>query len=84
MSEEYVATDTDDTYFLGSIFCESHVHENSCNDNSRDCDCAQFCSIDCDVSDKTEWYIDLDVNGDPFNFKIHSGTDVTNFRRRVP
>ena len=33
MSEEYVATDTDDTYFLGSIFCESPV--DSGNDNSR-------------------------------------------------
>ena len=42
--EEYVVTDTDD--FLGSIFCESPVDEISCNDNSRDCDSAQFCSID--------------------------------------
>ena len=38
MSEEYVATDTDDTDFLGSILCKSPVDENSCNDNSRDCD----------------------------------------------
>ena len=68
MSEEYLATNTDDMYFLGSIFCASPVDENSCNDNSRDCDSAQFCSIDCDVSDETEWYIDLDVNSDPINF----------------
>ena len=77
MSEEYVATDTDDTYFLGSIFCESPVDENSCNDNSSDCDSAQFCSIDCGVSDETEWYIDLNVNGDPIDLKIDSGADVT-------
>ena len=71
VSEEYVATDTDDTYFLGSIFCESRV--DSCNDNSR----AQFCSNDCYVTDETEWYIHLDVNGEPINFKIDSGADVT-------
>ena len=57
MSEENVATHTDDTYFLVSILCESPVDENSCNDKSTDCDGDQFCSIDCDVSDKTEWYI---------------------------
>ena len=28
-------------------------------------------------TDETEWYIDLDVNGDPINFKIDSGADVT-------
>ena len=39
VSEEFVAIDTDDTYFLCSIFCDSPV--DSCNDNSR----AQFCSI---------------------------------------
>ena len=71
MSEEYVATDTDDTYFLGCIFCKSRV--DSCNDNSR----ALFCSVDCDVTDETEWYIDLNVNGDPTYFKIDSGADVT-------
>ena len=64
-------------YFLGSIFCESPVDENSCNDNSRDCDSAQFCSIDCDASDKTKSYNDLDVNSDPINFKIDSGANVT-------
>ena len=74
MSEEYVATATDDTYFLGSIFCESPV--DSCNDNSRDFDSAHFCSDDCNVSDETEWYIDLDVNGKPIKFKIDSGADV--------
>ena len=82
MSEEYVATDTDDTYFLGSIFCDSPV--DSCNDNSR----AQFCSINCDITDETEWYIDLNVNGDPINFKIDSGADVTviseDIYRRIP
>ena len=82
MSEEYVATDTDDTYFLGSIFCDSPV--DSCNDNSR----AEFCSINCDITDETEWYIDLDVNGDPINFKIDSGADVTviseDIYRRMP
>ena len=82
MSEEYVATDTDDTHFLGSIFCESRV--DSCNNNSR----AQFCSINCDVTDETEWYINLDVNGDPINFKIDSGADVTviseDIYRRMP
>ena len=67
VSEEYVATDTDYTYFLGSIFCDSPV--DSCNDISR----AQFCSINCDITDETEWYIDLDVNGDPINFKIVAG-----------
>ena len=71
MLEEYVAIDTDDTYFLGSICCDSPV--DSCNDNSR----AQFCSINCDIIDETEWYIDLDVKGDPINFKIDSGADVT-------
>ena len=71
MSEEYVATDTDHTYFLGTIFCESRV--DSCNDNCR----AQFCSIDYDVTEETKWYIDLDVIGDPINFKIDSGADVT-------
>ena len=55
VSEEYVATDADDTYFLGSIFCNSPV--DFCNDKSR----AWFCSIDCDVTDEIEWYIDLDV-----------------------
>ena len=82
VSEEYVATDTDDTYFLGSIFYDSPV--DSCNDNSR----AQFCSINCDVTDETEWYIDLNVNGDPINFKIDSGADVTviseDIYRRMP
>ena len=82
MSEEYVATDTDDTYFLGSIFCDRPV--DSCNDNSR----AQFCSNDCDITDETEWYIDLDVNSDPINFKIDSGADVTviseDIYRRMP
>ena len=56
VSEEYVATDTDDTYFLGSIFCESPV--NSCNDKSRDFDSGQFCSVDCYVSDETKWDMD--------------------------
>ena len=82
VSEEYVATDTDDTYFLGSIFCDSPV--DSCNDNSR----AQFFSIDCDITDETKWYIDLDVNGDPINFKIDSGADLTviseDIYRRMP
>ena len=41
----YVATDTDDTYFLGSIFCESPVDENSCNDNSRDCGALPWYSL---------------------------------------
>ena len=82
VSEEYVATDTDDTYFLGSIFCDSPVV--SCNDNSR----AQFCSINCDITDETKWYIDLEVNGDPINFKIDSRADVTviseDIYRRIP
>ena len=56
VSEEYVATDTDDTYFLGSIFCESPV--NSCNDKSRGFDSGQFCSVDCYVSDETKWDMD--------------------------
>ena len=74
---QYVATITDDTYFLHSIFCKSPVGKNSYNDNSRDCDSAQFCSKDCDVSDETEWYINLGINGDPINFKIDTGADVT-------
>ena len=53
-------------------------------DNSR----AQFCSINCDITDETKWYIDLDVNGDPINFKIDSGADVTviseDIYRRMP
>ena len=68
---------TDDTHFCGSIFCESRV--DSCYDNSR----AQFCSIDCDKTDETEWYIDLDVNGDPTNFKIDSGADVTVISQKI-
>ena len=39
-------------------------------------------------TDETEWYIDLDVNGDPLNFKIDSGADVTviseDIYRRMP
>ena len=72
MSEEYVATDTDDTYFLGSIFCDSPV--DSCNDNSR----AQFCSIDCDITGETEWYIDLNVNGDPIRPHLKPSKVVLN------
>ena len=29
------------------------------------------------ITDETEWYIDLDVNGDLINFKIDSGADIT-------
>ena len=76
MLQEYVLTDTDSTYFLGSIFCESLVDENSCHDNSQGCDSVQFCYIDSDVSDKTERYIDPDVNSDFISFKIDSGADV--------
>ena len=83
VSEEYVATDSDDTYFLGSIFCDSPV--DSCNDNSR----AQFRSINCDITDMKPNGISTSMlTVTPLNFKIDSGAYVTviseDIYRRMP
>ena len=37
---------------------------------------SQLIGMDCDVSDETEWYIDLDFNDDSIDFNIDGGADV--------